>query len=118
MRGSPDSRSTSGGGHVTVETRDERPVGTTFLSAAWDALGGTALPDSALQVVGHTGLEGPLAVSELAVGAVAAQLLAARALSRREAGPVRLDAAHVGFSFRSERYARRDGVPIGQGFAP
>lgn len=103
---------------MTVEGRHERPLGTTFLAAAWEALGGAALPDDVLRVSGHTGLGGPLAVPELAVGAVAAQLLAAAALSGRDHRPVHLDAAHVGFSFRSERYARRDDAPIGQGFAP
>jgi crotonobetainyl-CoA:carnitine CoA-transferase CaiB-like acyl-CoA transferase len=91
--------------------------GTSFLREAWTALGGAPLPDDALRVAGRTGLSSPLAVPELALGAVAAQLLAAREL-RGEPGPVELDARHVGFSFRSERYARQDGRPIGSGFAP
>ena len=103
---------------MTVESGDERPVGRTFLSAAWGALGGPALPEGVLRVSRHTGLYGPLAVPELALGAVAAQLLAASTLCGRDPGPVHLDAAHVGLSFRSERYARKAGAPIGQGFAP
>src|SRR3954454_2071762 len=92
-------------------------LGSTFLGAAWSALGGPDLPDGALRVSGHTGLTSPLPVSELALGAVAAQLLAARLL-RGDAGPLEVDAAHVGFAFRSERDARRDGRPLGAGFAP
>jgi CoA-transferase family III len=92
-------------------------VGSTFLRAAWQALGGLPLPDDVLRVSGRTGLASPLAVSEVALGSVAAQLLAAREL-RGESGRVELDAAHVGFSFRSERYARQNGRPIGAGFAP
>jgi crotonobetainyl-CoA:carnitine CoA-transferase CaiB-like acyl-CoA transferase len=34
------------------------------------------------------------------------------------AEPVHLDAAHVGFAVRSERYARLAGEPMGAGFAP
>jgi crotonobetainyl-CoA:carnitine CoA-transferase CaiB-like acyl-CoA transferase len=92
-------------------------VGTSFLREAWTALGGIPLPDGALRVTGRTGLTSPLPVSELALGAVAAQLLAAREL-RGASDPVELDARHVGFSFRSERHARQDGRPIGSGFAP
>ena len=91
--------------------------GATFLRDAWTALGGPPVPDDALRVTGRTGLGSPLAVPELALGAVAAQLLAAREL-RGETGPVELDATHVGFSFRSERHARQAGRPIGAGFAP
>ncbi|MGZ4539657.1 MAG: CoA transferase [Blastococcus sp.] len=72
-----------------------------------------------LRIAGSTGLSGRLPVPGLALGAVAAQLLAARGLGGDAAGaPLDLDAAHVGLAFRSERYARRDGAPIGLGFAP
>jgi crotonobetainyl-CoA:carnitine CoA-transferase CaiB-like acyl-CoA transferase len=91
--------------------------GTAFLADAWSALGGPPLPDDVLRISGHTGLTGQLAVSELALGAVAAQLLAAREL-RGAPARVDLDAGHVGFAFRSERYARQGGQPIGSGFAP
>jgi crotonobetainyl-CoA:carnitine CoA-transferase CaiB-like acyl-CoA transferase len=48
---------------------------------------------------------------------VAAQLLAARELQGLPLA-VDLDAAAVGASFRSERYARQNGRPLGAGFAP
>jgi len=91
--------------------------GSAFLTAAWSALGGEPLPADALRVRGATGLDCPLPVPDLAVGAVAAQLLAARELRGRPM-TVDLDAAAVGFSFRSERHARQGGAPIGSGFAP
>jgi crotonobetainyl-CoA:carnitine CoA-transferase CaiB-like acyl-CoA transferase len=71
-----------------------------------------------LAVDGGTGLGGPLPVPGLAVGAVAAQLLAARDLVGAPLGPLTLDARHVGLAFRSERFARLDGRPVGMGFAP
>src|SRR4051812_46244793 len=88
-----------------------------FLGEAWTALGAPALPSGAVRVTGGTGLTSPLAVEELALGAVAAQLLAAREL-RRQPLVVELDAIGVGFAFRSERYARQGARPIGAGFAP
>jgi crotonobetainyl-CoA:carnitine CoA-transferase CaiB-like acyl-CoA transferase len=74
-------------------------------------------PEPEIAVQGVPGLDAPLPVPGLAVGAVAAQLLAARALT---GGPPRLsvDAAHVGLSFRSERHALLAGRPVGAGFAP
>ncbi len=45
-------------------------------------------------VDGNTGLGGPLAVPELAVGAVAAQLLAARELTA-SSSPLTVDARHA-----------------------
>jgi len=90
--------------------------GGTFLQTAWTALGGAPLRPDALRVSGRPGLACPLAVAELAVGSVAAQLLAARELTGRS-GPVELDAAGVGFAFRSERHARQGGRPVGSGFA-
>jgi hypothetical protein len=80
------------------------------------AVGGSQ--PAGLTVVGRTGLGGPLPVPGLAVGAVAAQLLAARALAGAPASPMELDAAHVGLAFRSERHVRLDGRPVGLGFAP
>jgi hypothetical protein len=78
----------------------------------------TGVPlDVPLQVDGDTGLGGPLAVSDLVLGSVAAQLAAARLLAGERA-PVRLDAAHVGLAVRSERYVRLAGRPVGMGFAP
>lgn len=75
-----------------------------------------AAPD--LAVDGWTGLAGPLPVPGLAVGAVAAQLLAARELAGAPSGPLPVDARHVGLAFRSERFARLGGAPVGMGFAP
>jgi crotonobetainyl-CoA:carnitine CoA-transferase CaiB-like acyl-CoA transferase len=74
-----------------------------------------------VRVTGRTGLSGVLPVPDLALGAVAAQLLAARALRRTASGgpaPLDLDAVAVGLAFRSERHARLDGRPVGLGFAP
>ena len=71
-----------------------------------------------LRISGSTGLAGPLAVLALAVGAVAAQLLAARDLAGDTGVPLGVDAAHVGVAFRSERHVRLDGRPVGPGFAP
>jgi crotonobetainyl-CoA:carnitine CoA-transferase CaiB-like acyl-CoA transferase len=75
-------------------------------------------PETRLAIEGSTGLVGKLPVPGLAVGAVAAQLLAARALAGGPSGPLTLDARHVGLAFRSERLARLDGQPVGMGFAP
>ena len=68
-----------------------------------------------LRITGRTGLDSPLPVGALALGAVAAQLLAARAL---DDSPLDLDAVHVGMAMRSERWVRLDGRPVGLGFAP
>ncbi len=79
---------------------------------------GTGVPlDVPVEVAGDTGLGGPLAVPDLVLGSVAAQLAAARLLTS-DAAPVRLDAAHVGLAVRSERYVRLAGRPVGMGFAP
>jgi crotonobetainyl-CoA:carnitine CoA-transferase CaiB-like acyl-CoA transferase len=78
----------------------------------------TGVPlDVPVRVHGSTGLGGPLAVPDLVVGAVAAQLVAARLLAGNPA-PVELDAAHVGLAVRSERSVRLAGAPVGMGFAP
>jgi crotonobetainyl-CoA:carnitine CoA-transferase CaiB-like acyl-CoA transferase len=68
-------------------------------------------------VSGRTGLNCGLHVPDLVLGAVATQLLAAREL-RGEPLSLQLDAAHVGFAVRSERFARQHGRPIAGGFAP
>jgi hypothetical protein len=70
---------------------------------------------------GDAWLGGPLPVDDLAVGAVAAALLAAAELAEaRGAGRpiVGLSAEHVALSFVSERHALQRGVPAGAGFAP
>jgi hypothetical protein len=88
-----------------------------LVAEVWAAVGaGGAEPD--LAVHGWTGLGGLLPVPGVAVGAVAAQLLAARQLLGAPPGPLALDARHVGLAFRSERFARLDGRPVGAGFAP
>jgi crotonobetainyl-CoA:carnitine CoA-transferase CaiB-like acyl-CoA transferase len=91
--------------------------GNELLLEAWTALG---LPEAPPEVVveGTTGLGSPLPVGHLAVGAVATQLAAAGLLTGRTGGPIRIDAAHVGVAFRSERYVRLGGRPAGAGFAP
>jgi crotonobetainyl-CoA:carnitine CoA-transferase CaiB-like acyl-CoA transferase len=66
-------------------------------------------------------LGGPLRVDDLAVGAVAAALLAATELVEGRGGgaPVaEVDAEHVALSFRSERFQMRRGVPAPAGFSP
>ncbi len=78
----------------------------------------TGVPlDVPVEIVGATGLGGPLAVPDLVLGAVAAQLVAARLLTG-DATTVRLDAAHVALAVRSERFVRLEGRPVGLGFAP
>lgn len=78
----------------------------------------TGVPlDVPVDVVGDSGLGGPLAVPGLVLGAVAAQLAAVRLLTG-DPTTVRLDAAHVGLAVRSERFVRLDGRPLGLGFAP
>jgi hypothetical protein len=82
--------------------------------------GGTGRPDvdpATVQVLGETGLGGPFPVSGLALGSVAAQLLAANELTGA-CGGVHLDARHVGVAFRSERFVRLEGRSVGLGFAP
>lgn len=82
------------------------------------AVGGGAWADRSVTVDGRTGLAGPLAVSGLALGAVAAQLVAARTLGAAPRGAVRIDAGHVGVAFSSERHVRFHGKHVGMGFAP
>jgi crotonobetainyl-CoA:carnitine CoA-transferase CaiB-like acyl-CoA transferase len=86
-------------------------TGAGLLAAVWPLLhGDDRVP--ALRVTGSTGLASALPVPDLAVGAVAAQLAAARRL-RGDGGPVDVDAVHVGLAVRSERYAALDGRPAG-----
>jgi hypothetical protein len=79
---------------------------------------GAGRPAPGFDVVEGTGLGGRLSVPGLAVGAVAAQLLAARDLTGGSQDPLVIDARHVGLAFRSERFTRLDGEPAGAGFAP
>jgi len=83
-----------------------------------DVAAATGVPlEAPVEVAGGTGLGGPLAVPGLVLGAVAAQLVAARLLTG-DRTPVRLDAAHVALAVRSERFVRLDGRTVGLGFAP
>jgi crotonobetainyl-CoA:carnitine CoA-transferase CaiB-like acyl-CoA transferase len=98
----------------------DAPLGSTLLRTAWTALTGESEPEP-VPVTGTTGLGGPLPVPELAVGAVAAQLIAARRLAADDGEPVApapIDAAHVGFAFRSERNVWLEDRPVGPTFAP
>ena len=92
-----------------------------LLEEAWTAAGGGPLP-APVTVRGSTGLAGPLSAGELALAAVATQLLAARELAGTDppgaGAPLELDARHVGLAVRSERFVRRNGRPVGPGFAP
>lgn len=82
----------------------------TAVGVTWDA--------GVVALRGSTGLAGPLDVPGLAVGAVTAQLLAARALQDGAAGALVLGAGHVAASFAGERHVRFHGKPAGGGFAP
>ncbi|MGZ4196320.1 MAG: CoA transferase [Solirubrobacteraceae bacterium] len=66
-------------------------------------------------------LGGPLAVDELAVGSVAAALMAAAELAQARGArrpAIGLSSEHAALSFRSERHVLVDGQPTGAGFAP
>ena len=88
----------------------------------WKAVGGDPAMLRSLSVDRTDAwLGGPLAVDELAVGSVAAALMAAAELAqvrgaRRPA--IGLSGEHVALSFRSERHVLIDGRPTGAGFAP
>ena len=99
-------------GALTVD-----PSVTPLVAAVRRCVGRPDVDPEAVRVTGATGLAGQLGVPGLALGAVAAQLLAARELNGERAS-VELDARHVGFAFRSERYVRLDGRPLALGFAP
>jgi hypothetical protein len=66
-------------------------------------------------------LGGPLAVDELAVGAVSCALIAAAELAQARGArrpAIGLSGEHVALSFVSERHVLIDGRPTGAGFAP
>jgi hypothetical protein len=92
-------------------------------AACWSAVGGDAAALSGLEVTDRDAwLGGPLAVDDLAIGAVSAALLGAAELAdARGAGrpEVRLSAEHAALSFVSERHALLGGAHLrGGGFAP
>ena len=88
----------------------------------WRAVGGDPEMLSSLSVTrADAWLGGPLAVDELAVGAVAAALMAAAELAHArgaERPAIELSAEHVALSFQSERHMLIDGQTTGAGFAP
>ncbi|MGY1637065.1 CoA transferase [Geodermatophilus sp. SYSU D00742] len=115
MTPAPDDRNRGRRPRGRADDRHVGGSGAGLLGEVWPLLTGAGAPP--VRVSGRTGLAGPLPVPDLAVGAVAAQLLAARLL-RGGSQPVAVDAAHVGLAFRSERYAAVGGRPVAPGFAP
>ncbi|HEY1689502.1 MAG TPA: CoA transferase [Solirubrobacteraceae bacterium] len=93
-----------------------------MIELCWSAVGGDPQAPSQLEVVERDAwLGGPLAVDELALGSVAAALLAAAELSEARTGSrptIALSGEHVALSFHSERNILRNGSPAGSGFAP
>lgn len=91
-----------------------------LIRPVWADLGGDPDLIRSVRAHGRHGLHSRLPVGELALGAVGAQVLAARELAAagRPVPPVDLDAGHVGIAFRSERFLRVDGRPAPAGFAP
>jgi hypothetical protein len=94
----------------------------TMTESLWSAVGGDPEMLQSLSVDREDAwLGGPLAVDELAVGSVAAALMAAAELAQARGArrpAVGLSAEHVALSFRSERHVLVDGQPAGAGFAP
>src|ERR1700759_1152911 len=90
--------------------------------ALWRAIGGDREAPGSLSVTrADVWLGGPLAVDELAVGAVAAALMGAAELAHArgaERPAIELSAEHVALSFQSERHVLIDGRSTGAGFAP
>src|ERR1700749_4253116 len=87
----------------------------------WRAGGGDREALRSLSVTrADVGLGGPLAVDELAVGAVAAALMGAAELAHArgaERPAIELSAEHVALSFQSERHVLSDGRTTGAGLA-
>jgi hypothetical protein len=95
------------------------------LDAVWELLGGEHLPRAPHGLVGEHDpglLPAALPVAQLATTAVTASLLGSAALAAvRGDGvtpPTSVEARHVAVAFRSERYARVNGEPVGASFAP
>jgi hypothetical protein len=95
-----------------------------MLDDAWAAVGGSDdEPGPGLTVSGPDGLlPSRFPVLEAAVACAGTALLAAASLrasqGERTVRTVELDRRHVADAFRSERYVRVDGQPLGDGFAP
>jgi crotonobetainyl-CoA:carnitine CoA-transferase CaiB-like acyl-CoA transferase len=94
----------------------------TLTESLWNALGGDPEMHRSLAVTrADAWLGGPLAVDDLAVGAVAAALMAGADLARARGArqpEIGLSGEHVALSFQSERHVLIDGRPTGAGFAP
>jgi CoA-transferase family III len=108
---------------MATEPRSPDHAGPSSLTESlWRATGGgPELLQSLSLTRADAWLGGPLAVDELAVGAVACALMAAAELAtargaRRPA--IGLSGEHVALSFGSERHVLIDGRPTGAGFAP
>jgi CoA-transferase family III len=88
----------------------------------WNAVGGDPEMLGSLAVTDTDAwLGGPLVVDDLAVGAVAAALMAAAELAQARGArrpDIGLSGEHVALSFQSERHVLVDGRPTGAGFAP
>jgi CoA-transferase family III len=88
----------------------------------WNAVGGDREMLGSLAVThADAWLGGPLLVDELAVGAVAAALMAAAELAQARGArrpEIGLSGEHAALSFQSERHVLIDGRPTGAGFAP
>ncbi|MGI4895820.1 MAG: CoA transferase [Janthinobacterium lividum] len=105
-----------------------------LLHRAWRDLGGAPQRLTCLRVTGWAELPARLPVARFAVDTVAVQLLAAADLAAADVGSaaqaaghrhdrgddceVVVDATHVGYSFRSERFLRIAGRAAGVEFAP
>jgi len=92
-----------------------------MVEVCWDAVGGSPGLVAELELTSlKPWLGGPLAVDELAVGAVSAGLLAAIELAQArgaEHPTASLSGEHVALSFQSERHARKGGKWAGAGFS-
>jgi hypothetical protein len=91
-----------------------------MLDDAWAAVAADSAPRPVLRTAGPVGLlPSRLPVLEAAVACTATALFSATALRH---GPgirtVELDRGHVADAFRSERFVRVNGRPMGDGFAP
>jgi crotonobetainyl-CoA:carnitine CoA-transferase CaiB-like acyl-CoA transferase len=98
-----------------------------LIGQAWTAVSsgdsGTRLDQpTGVRLTGAAGnLPSHFAVEDVAIGSVAAALLAAAALTHERGGPagtVSLDRGHVSVAVRSERFFRVQGRSVGAGFAP
>lgn len=108
----------------TVQRCDilEPPAMNSLTESLWSAVGGDPEMLQSLSVDRpEAWLGGPLPVDELAVGSVAAALMAAAELAHArgtQRPAIGLSAEHAALSFRSERHVLVDGQPTGAGFAP